>query len=741
MRTALLLLWAVTVLSMHAASGTAEEDATEALGSPVASSLASQVKQEIESGIKTRSLEGTFRQFRSYGAGKLDSTAGPVQTSEVTGNCRLSWYDQMYRNPLDAPVEAEQFTRQLHKAIRAGHRGLAEVLATGRAKMDLGRRDGHVPASPKTPQEALEMVKQALARAQAGYAAALAPLTRRELFELTSNLYPIMTSQNREGHTLVDRGSGRRLTDLMEKANRGAFFDAAEALVPLADEQLLKQLAAFPAEGGATVEGAGGSIVARIDTAGGTIVIGGKGKNTYDLEKMDGVNVVIDLGGDDTYKEGTANFHRPVMIVIDLDGDDRYEGTQPGIQGGALVGIGMLVDVAGNDVYQAQDLAQGSARFGVGMLVDLAGTDRYVGVRRVQGHALGGVGLLVDRAGHDSYHAAMWDQGFGAPLGFAVLDDLEGNDEYYTGGLYPDSYPETPGYEGWGQGVGTGLRQVANGGIGVILDGGGDDLYEYDYISHGGGYWLGLGFARDFAGKDRRLGGTQKEYSGGARREPMFQRFSCGFGCHYAQGFCIDDAGDDTYGGTIMGLGMGWDMSMGFLCDFGGNDRYEATGGSTEGNGAQASLGVLFDYTGNDVYVGYNQGFASPSISYHPLPQCGGNFSYLIDYGGKDSYGCGAHDNTYNRAVRPADSSSIVRSREKRPARKRTNRRPPSPLPPRAGRSKTSSCPHGTQCLPRRGRLARRRAEQVLRRRAAPAEITWKTIWRLEGAFPCLACE
>jgi hypothetical protein len=85
------------------------------------------------------------------------------------------------------------------------------------------------------------------------------------------------------------------------------------------------------------------------------------------------------------------------------------------------------------------------------------------------------------------------------------------------------------------------------------------------------------------------------------------------------------------------------------LCDFAGNDRYEGTGGATQGNGAQASLGVLFDYTGNDVYVGYNQGYASPSISYHPLPQCGGNFSFLIDYGGKDTYGCGAENDTYNQ--------------------------------------------------------------------------------------------
>ena len=190
---------------------------------------------------------------------------------------------------------------------------------------------------------------------------------------------------------------------------------------------------------------------------------------------------------------------------------------------------------------------------------------------------------------------------------------------------------------------------MADGGIGVILDGGGDDVYEYDYFAQGGGYWLGMGFARDFGGNDRRYGGTQKAYNGGPRTQPMFDRFTCGFGCHYALGFCFDDEGNDTYGGTIMGLGFAWDCSIGFLCDFGGNDRYEATGGLTQGNGAQAGLGVLFDYGGNDTYQGYNQGYASPGISYHSLPRCGGNFSFLIDYGGNDTYGCGIQNNSYNR--------------------------------------------------------------------------------------------
>jgi hypothetical protein len=243
----------------------------------------------------------------------------------------------------------------------------------------------------------------------------------------------------------------------------------------------------------------------------------------------------------------------------------------------------------------------------------------------------------------------MWAQGFGGPLGFGLLDDVSGNDHYYGGGMWRDSYPETPGYEGWSQGVGAGLRQVANGGIGVILDGSGDDVYEFDYLSHGGGYWCAVGFARDFGGNDKYIASTNQMYNGTQRGEAQFQRFGNGWGCHYALGFMFDDEGDDYYRGAIMGMGFGWDCSVGVLCDFGGNDKYDAPGSTMQGVGAQASLGVLFDYDGNDEYIGYGQGYAASSISYHTLPGCGGNFSFLVDYGGEDNYGCGAHNNSYNQ--------------------------------------------------------------------------------------------
>jgi hypothetical protein len=182
-----------------------------------------------------------------------------------------------------------------------------------------------------------------------------------------------------------------------------------------------------------------------------------------------------------------------------------------------------------------------------------------------------------------------------------------------------------------------------------LLDDGGHDVYEFDYIAHGGGYWCGVGFARDFGGDNQYIGSTYKAYDGGPRSQPEFQRFGCGFGCHYSLGFCFDDSGNSYYRGTIMNQGFGWDCSVGVLCDFGGKNKYEAppSGNSAQGQGAQCSLGVLFDYGGHDTYIGYGQGFANPGINYHAQPECGGNFSFLVDYGDNNTYGCGAQNGTY----------------------------------------------------------------------------------------------
>jgi hypothetical protein len=130
------------------------------------------------------------------------------------------------------------------------------------------------------------------------------------------------------GHTLNDRVGGRQLVDLIEKMDRKALIEAAEALIPLADPKLLDQLKQLPANGNIPVEGVTGRVVAKIDTPAGAIVVGGKESKTYNLDQMNGVAVVIDLGRGNTYYEGTTSLDRPVLIILNLGGGNIFQGSK-----------------------------------------------------------------------------------------------------------------------------------------------------------------------------------------------------------------------------------------------------------------------------------------------------------------------------------------------------------------------------------------------------------------------------
>jgi hypothetical protein len=199
------------------ASGEKDEPAPKPslLGDPLAPGKLQLLKQEIMSGLVKRQITDNFSRFRSYTGFKLSSSAGRYTGSELTGNCRISWYDHLLRNHLDAPVEAERFTRDLHKAALSNQEGLSEIIAIAAKKMDLGQRRPREFTKAESPQQALEIVKQSIADAQVAYAAALATLTKSQIRELQTYIYPVLVGDNQVGHTLNDRGTGRRLCDLM----------------------------------------------------------------------------------------------------------------------------------------------------------------------------------------------------------------------------------------------------------------------------------------------------------------------------------------------------------------------------------------------------------------------------------------------------------------------------------------------------------------------------------------------
>ena len=591
-----------------------------------------------------------YQRWQSYNASIRRRTNSLQTGNELNSRCRLRWYERLYQDPLRSIGEVEEASSLLAQYFM----GTSESVVTGVRYAGLltdvnVRNDRTEHKSASSPTDAIEMLKAALVEASGRHSKALAPMSKNDLAAVMNETHRIFCEQVKSGHTVEMRGRAQYLIDAMEKMNKSELYHAGESVLSLLDAQTLDMLRQIDFASLEKVVIGDNQTVGKITCEAGDILVGDSSRTSWDLDKYPNACCFIDLGGADVYREGSCILNRPLLVVIDLGkGDDEYVGKNVAIQGGAILGVSVWYDDGGNDRYTAKDVCQGSAIGGFGVLINEEGDDRYLGFLREQGTAICGFGLLLDRAGSDDYRGALFAQGVGGPGGFGAIVDRDGKDHYYVGGYYFDSYPEHPGYDGWGQGVGAGIRRVACGGVGALLDGGGDDAYEYDYFGHGGGYWMGVGFARDFGGNDVRYAVTSTMYDGSARRERRWQRFGAGFGCHYAVGYVFDDQGDDVYGGTIMGVGMGWDLGAGFLIDFQGNDKFEANGGLTQGCGAEGSIGAILNYRGDDSYLSSYVGYSNNQLSYHSPSNCGSNFSFVVDHGGYDQYG--ASDN-YRRAI------------------------------------------------------------------------------------------
>jgi len=203
-----------------------------------------------------------------------------------------------------------------------------------------------------------------------------------------------------------------------------------------------------------------------------------------------GCGVLADLGGNDTYNAGGEHLHAPLFR-------DRFQSLSQGFAIGgrpsASGGVGVLVDVKGNDRYVADIYAQGSSYwYSLGLLIDDDGHDTYVAGQYSCGAGIHlSAGMLLDRAGNDSYHC-LNGVGVGGAHDFAVgfLVD-RGGDDYYSGsggsqgGALTNSVAmliDNGGNDGYcavrkgSQGVATPAR--GTGGIGLLLDGGGKDVYS-----------------------------------------------------------------------------------------------------------------------------------------------------------------------------------------------------------------------------------------------------------------------
>jgi hypothetical protein len=370
------------------------------------------------------------------------------------------------------------------------------------------------------------------------------------------------------------------------------------------------------------------------DTPLGVISLNGVQTNHYAEDRN--YLLIIDTGGDDTYRGGAATlcFSHPYSVLIDLDGKDKYicGSDQKPSFGGGVFGYAYLVDLRGDDDYSGINLSQGSGLFGVGILLDKSGDDTYSAYTSSQGSGAFGIGLLSDLSGDDSYYCFTTSQGYGFTKGLGLLIEMRGDDNYVAEDTKID-FPSSQTKEhnsSLAQGVGFGRRadisdgHSLGGGIGILLDNEGKDSYSAGLFAQGCAYWYAIGLLADEAGDD--------EYRG--------IWYVQGSGAHFGLGILNDVRGNDHYIATMnMAQGAGHDFTLGYLLEEEGNDVYDCPNLSLGGGNANG-IGIFWDKRGDDTYnpsgqitLGRANIGSSGYLRDHLL--CLGLF---LDTGGNDTY-------------------------------------------------------------------------------------------------------
>jgi hypothetical protein len=505
---------------------------------------------------------------------------------------RLSCVNESLDHPLslaDRALRAErEFTDDPAASARAAAAWLDVTLPSSATSPSVsGKR---FPGAPAGAARLLALLVDGYERASRLRAEAMGALSADEARRLTESGARLYTDESEDDWDMIP---------VLNAAKKADIAKLVEAELVLAETARAARAASASLDSSAWT-----SRTWRFGTL--TVGLGGKARDVHSER------VVLDAGGDDLYTGGS--------VVLDLAGNDTYRDAGPGFMDVALV-----VDLAGDDRYLGKSFSQGGAALGASLLIDVLGDDRYESDQCSQGAAFFGIGMLFDLAGSDAYRGARFVQGFGGTRGIGVLSDVTGNDTYYAGGKYLHAPLLPENYQSLSQGFGFGLRGAsASGGVGILADHAGNDVYSAEVFGQGASYWFSLGILADSAGHDK--------YN-------LYQ-YGQGAGIHLSAGVLFDRAGNDAYScNNGVAQGSGHDWGVGLLWDLAGDDGYQGSGMSQGGANANG-IGMLIDRAGNDSYAGWNVKNQGDSF----LARGTIGHGVLLDLTGKDRYTHGGSD-------------------------------------------------------------------------------------------------
>jgi hypothetical protein len=354
-----------------------------------------------------------------------------------------------------------------------------------------------------------------------------------------------------------------------------------------------------------------------------TIVIGSFANDIYEGD----YDLIIDPGGNDSYRL-TYDPHNPhPTIIADFSGDDIYKAESEFALACGAFAYSLLIDYEGDDIYKAGSFSLGAGYFGIGILWDKKGDDSYFGDTFTQGAGTFGLGLLIDSDGSDTYTGNLFCQGFGFVNGIGGIIDNSGNDTYTVQPKYGDYIRYDDHYISLSQGFAYGIRPWLSGGWGFLFDYGGNDVYVCDIFGQGASYWWSLGMLYDKSGNDHYLS----------------HQYTQGNGTHMSLGILRDDAGNDIYRAYGVSQGCGHDYACGWLQDRQGDDLY-ATNDLGHGAGQANGMGIFTDLIGDDRYYvkgkHNTQGYGNPRRDY-------GSIGIFLDLNGDDQYDGNGSNNRF----------------------------------------------------------------------------------------------
>ncbi|TWO66056.1 hypothetical protein FN976_27135 [Caenimonas sedimenti] len=236
-----------------------------------------------------------------------------------------------------------------------------------------------------------------------------------------------------------------------------------------------------------------------------------------------GAALLVDGGGSNRFvasSRAQAHAIGGVAVLVSAGGDDEFTAQTYSQATGGPGGVALLVDTGGNDRYRltALPLVRPSPQL----------PDRNTSMGQGAGYGMrgdffdgrsiaGGIGMLLDLAGNDHYEAQVFAQGAGYYEGLGILLDDGGNDRFeaawYVMGASAHYAAGILLKRGIGNDVYRSTHEIALGAandlsVGVFVDEGGDDDYTVGFLSLGAAYANSTGIFADGAGNDRYAVGS-----------------------------------------------------------------------------------------------------------------------------------------------------------------------------------------------------------------------------------------